>query len=407
MAFLSRLVKGCTAGGLFVGCSLDSSGGSSQFRIAGNLLQGYQLVGAGGTGVEGIDRNTVFVVGLVLVFDDLFHESNGSQLSSFHTVIGHRTGHIQHNHNVDLRTGGVRNAGHGQLDLSNTGFGEVTHSGSGLIEADSTLVGVLGEVVGAITGGGMLRGGNIEVNAGSIALAIDLDGCSYIECAIHTLQRHNTVFINGSDAVVFLGDVPGHSGSIGVGTCAGDLIDQCAQIDSLVFLNALNGNGGVGDILAILLNGQLIVRSGSNDFDVVGSGLAGNGIADLDQRLAVLTGEGNGIAGDTLDDTVGITVLNLSIGNISVGDLGGSATIGSEGHGAAQSHSATIGNDLLDFSLLGSDCICAISGSSNRTFFVEVDTGRIAGRRRCRPTIIVSQIIGVFATIATIQLVTI
>ena len=401
VSLAQTIIIGSTAGGAkvcpntiqFTLCIVGTKFGTASTNLTDQVLQlciginGSKLVQSScAIRIKDINTDTVLVVRAVLVDDDRLNKclrcSNGSintgisgGLAVTVAHIVHGAGHIQNQNHINLVILGIRNAGHGQLDLSDTGFGEVTHSGSGLIEADSAFVGVLGEVVGAITGGGMLRGGNVEVDTGGIALAIlCCVGCGHIETALFTGQGHNAVGSNSSNAVVLRGDVPGHSARDRVGTCAGDLIDQCAQIDRLVFLNALNRNGGVGDILAVLLNGHLVVRSSGDDFDIVGSGLArtGRSIADLDQRLTVCAGEGN-LAGIGDVENVGIAI--QLVRNSCILLHRGSTAIGGEGHGAAQIQSATSGNDLLDLSLLASegDCICAISRSSNRTCFIEVD----------------------------------
>ena len=355
----------------------------------------------GGITVEIAYVDTVIVEGSILIFDNRFNKCLRSSNGRINAIGVHRSGLVKHNHHIHLGAGGEGHAGHGKLNLRDTGFGIVTDRGSGLVETDSAFVGVLREIVGAITGNHIQRigGGNDDgIRAEDIAILIQIVGSNREGAVVLAGEGdHAGSSIDGGNALV--GNRPEDTAVIHVAKVftilavitnhTVELLDDRPDGIGIASHNALQGNR-LGDQhvrnIAIFIRYRLvqfdgIVRCLCGNLDIVidgiGSAVGGPGIGNLDQSLAVHAGEGDFITAETAetaDNAVGIAAFHDGIAdgaaqlcNFSCSQGGGSgAAVGREGDLIAQLSSGTVDNHLADLSRIAGNGIGALYGGANR-----------------------------------------
>ena len=129
--------------------------------------------------------------------------------------------------------------------------------------------------------------------------------------------------------------------------------------------------------------------------DVVGNGAEVTGVGDLHQGLAVAAAEGQGIAADARNDTVGIADHSV-LDTCGINGILGAAGIG-EGQGAAQDSRAAFNADLGNGRGIACDRVSAGIGVGLFQFHlagnIEIDIACGVGRSGQAPAVVVSQII--------------
>ena len=268
--------------------------GENFMNCVGIILRGRTAI----ITIKGIHSNTVVVDGAVLVFDDSFQcvdSGLSCRLNTADIVVLHGVGHIDHDDNVDLIAHGVGNAGHGQLHLGNTGIGEVANSDSILVDTDSTLVGVLGEVVGAVGGGEVQALGHGHVQGVHMLLTIGIGiGGGDGDNALGAGKGQLAVGTDAGNGLV--GDSPGDIGISNLFNVLGGLLEghQCIQIQAGVdsFL-ALDRVGAVQRILLGIHDLQLVTSRLSSDDDLAPDHILAQGVGGTDGGGAALAGEGH------------------------------------------------------------------------------------------------------------------
>ena len=378
-------------------------------------VKGLQIAGAVAVGIqaagEGIDCHAALVKGAVLILDDGIQRRDNGILSGLHTVcnaIGtgsliHGGGHIDHDDDIDLVVGGVGHAGHAELDLGHTGLGEVTHGGGVLVETDSALVGVIGEVIGAVLGDDVL-GGRCVNGDGVVELPAIRSGVEQFDhkAAFRAGKGDQTVAIDGGKACVLSRDGP----------LGGAALDGMVAVRILIGngVAQLQGGSGVDTLdtdglndLAVL--GDLSLVGGSNRLngdEIHNLTDIGNIIADLNHSLSDHTGEGQGVAVD-IGNIKAINDLKDCLRGIQRQNL--VVTVG-EGQDTAQLDLLAADNDLAHgggVTCNGESALSHFSGGNldlRRGVEVDIPVASAAGNL---PAIVIAQIVGGRAPTAVAQ----
>ena len=229
---------------------------------------------------KGIDCNTVIIECAIFVNHKFCQGADNSILSRLNAIIMgtalvliHRTGHINHNDNVNLTAGGVGNTGHGQLHLCDTGVAEVADCLSVLVDTDSALVGVLGEVGGAVVGGIIGTLGNRDVNGAGMLAVVGIGiGGGDGDDTLNTGEGQFTGLADGSNLAI--GNRPGNGRILhGLGAIFGFIGNQRSQLQTCIDGSLpLDGDSGIAEHLLAVLgidNVQIVVGSGGGNGDLV------------------------------------------------------------------------------------------------------------------------------------------
>ena len=237
------------------------------------------------------------------------------------TVLGvvHRGRTVQQHDDIELLLGGEGYAGHGQLHLRDTGLGEGTDRLGSLIEADGTLVGVLGEVVGAVGRSHIAEGGDGDLDLVHQGLTIHDPGSLHME-GTGILRIGDLAVAVDFGNIIALDDAPGDLGSIhklGTVKCTDAQLQGVADSDLL--------HGDQTGIVAVM--GDRQAGSGGDDhtdlaqlpafiLDLQHIGAALGFLYVTDEFIAVgfrLTGAvgiGCGVDGDRIADGILIVCTN-------------------------------------------------------------------------------------------------